>query len=254
VRRAILSLTLMPLLWLGAASPASASGLDVRLGAFVPRARDCGIPTDQAAKYTLFRDVCELYNPIVRPLDAGLDWKDEWVGVTWGLEYNHVLTDYVEVAVHVDGYQKTIDTSYRDWLDLDGNEIFQTLRLQIVPFGVTLQVVPTGRRTRVAPFVGGGVDAFYYKYEEFGDLVDFLDPDLSIIRDDYIFSDDVAFGFHAAGGVRVYLNRDFALVARGAYYWAEDIMGDDFSPSEPGLVNRLDLGGACLTFGLHVRF
>jgi hypothetical protein len=253
VRRAILSLTLMPLLWMGAASPASAGGLDVRLGAFVPRARDCGTPSDPRAEYSLFQDVCELYNPIVRPLDAGLDWKDEWVGFTWGLEYNQVLTDYLEVAVHVDGYQKTIDTSYRDFVRPDESEIFQTLRLQIVPFGVTLQVVPTGKRTKVAPFLGGGVDLFWYRYEEYGDLVDFLDPGLPVYED-HLISDDVAYGFHAVGGVRVYLNRDFALVARGAYYWADDVMGDDFSPTEPGLVNRIDLGGASLTVGLHVRF
>lgn len=253
MRRALLSLTLMPLLLMGAASPAGASGLDVRFGALVPRARDCGIPSSQSAKYTLFQDVCELFNPIVRPLDGSLDWKDEWVGFTWGIEYNHVLTDYLEMAVHVDGYQKTIDTTYRDWTRPDGSEIFQTLRLQIVPFGVTVQVVPTGKRTKVAPFLGGGVDLFYYKYEEFGDFIDFIDPDLPVYEDHFI-SDDVAFGFHAAGGVRFYLSRDFALVARGAYHWAEDVMGDDFSPTEPGLVNRLDLSGASLTFGLHVRF
>jgi hypothetical protein len=31
-------------------------------------------------------------------------------------------------------------------------------------------------------------------------------------------------------------------------------MGGDFSPNEPGLINRLDMSGPSVTFGLHIRF
>ena len=242
MRRVLSSLILLPLL-MGAPSPASAGGLDVRLGAFVPRARDCGVPFDEPPKYTLFQDVCDLF--IVS--------KEDWRGFTWGIEYNHVLAKFLEVAIHVDGYQKTVDTSYRDWTRPDGSDIFQSLRLNVVPFGLTLQLVPTSKRTKVAPFAGGGIDLVYWKYEEFGDFIDFFDPDLPVFSDHFI-GDGVTFGFHATGGVRFYLNRDFAIVVRGNYQWADATMGGDFSPNEPGLINRLDLSGVSLTFGLHVRF
>ena len=232
MRRAILSLTLLPLLLMGAASPARASGLDVRLGAFVPNANS-----------NLFLDDESLY----------FVSKSDWVGFTGGAEYNHVLAKNIEMAVFVDGYSRTIDTSYRDWTRPDGSDIFQTLKLQMVPFGLTLQVVPTSKRTKLAPFLGGGVDLFYWKYEEWGDFIDFWDPDLPVYED-YFISDGVTFGFHATGGVRIYFNRDFALVVRGVYQWAEADMGGDFSPNEPGQFNRLDLSGASVTFGLHIRF
>ena len=251
MQRTLLSLILLPLL-AGASSPASAGGLDVRLGAFVPRARDCGVPLDEPAKYTLFQDVCDLFI-VSTPEGARPVSKEDWVGFTWGIEYNHVLAKNLEVAVHVDGYQKTVQTSYRDWTRPDGSDIFQTLRLNITPFGLTFQLVPTSKRTKVAPFIGGGIDLFYWKYQEFGDFIDFFDPDLPVYEDNFI-SSGVAFGFHATGGVRFYLNRDFAIVVRGVYQWAEADMGGDFSPNEPGLINRLDLSGAGLTFGLHVRF
>jgi hypothetical protein len=222
---------MLPLL-LATASPASAGGLDARLGAFIPNANS-----------NLFLDDESLY----------FVSKGDWVGFTGGVEYNHVLARNVELAVHVDGYGRTLDTSYRDWTRPDGSEIFQTLRLQIVPFGVTVQFVPTSKRAKVAPFIGGGADLFYYKYEEFGDFIDFWDPDLPVYADHFI-SHGVTFGFHATGGVRFYLNRDFALVVRGNYQWAEADMGGDFSPNEPGQVNRLDLSGASVTFGLHIRF
>ena len=232
MRRAILSFTLLPLLLTASAGPADAQGLDVRLGAFIPRASS-----------NLFQDDSELY----------LVEKNDWVGFAGGVEYNHVFAKNVELGIHVDGYSKTIDTSYRDFVRPDGSEIEQTLRLNIVPFGLTVRLIPTRKRTKVAPYLGGGVDLFYWKYEEWGDFIDFWDPDLAVYPDSF-YASGVTFGFHATGGVRFYLNRDFALVAEGRYQWAEADMGDDFSANEPGLVNRLDLGGASIYFGVHVRF
>ena len=231
MQRAILSLTLLPLL-MASAGPASAGGLDLRLGAFIPR-----------ASINLFLDDEELY----------FVTKSDWVGFTGGVEYNHVFVKNLELGIHVDGYSRTVDTSYRDWTRPDGSEIYQTLKLDIVPFGLTMRLVPTSKRAKVAPYIGGGIDLFYWKYQEWGDFIDFWDPDLAVYGDHFI-SSGVTFGLHAAGGVRFYLNRDFALVAEGRYQWAEATMGGDFSPNEPGLINRLDLSGASVTFGLHVRF
>ena len=65
-------------------------------------------------------------------------------------------------------------------------------------------------------------------------------------------ADGTAFGFHVLGGLRFYLNRDFAIVAEGRYQWANDDMGDDFSPNAAGLVNTIDLSGATATLGVHI--
>ena len=83
MRRALMSLILVPALLSGAATQADAGGLDVRLGAFFPRALDCGVPSDQPAEYTLFQDVCELYVPWSETLD-NYEWKSEWIGFTGG--------------------------------------------------------------------------------------------------------------------------------------------------------------------------
>ena len=89
----------------------------------------------------------------------------------------------LELGIHVDGYGKTIETSYRDYVRPEGDEIYQTLKLDIVPFGLTVRLVPTSKRTKVAPYIGGGIDLFYWKYEEWGDFIDFWDPDLAIYND-----------------------------------------------------------------------
>ncbi len=97
------------------------------------------------------------------------------------------------------------------------------------------------------------MDAIFWKYEEFGDFIDFGDPELPIYADAFV-ADGTAFGVHALGGLRVYLNRDIAIVGEGRYQWATDDMGDDFSPNEPGLVNTIDLSGWTATIGVHIRF
>jgi len=242
VRRAAASITL--LLALAAAAPAAhAGGLDLRVGAFLPRQRDCGIPSSVPAEYTLFQDVCELYTVNKGDFDG-------WYG---GGEYNHVLMKNLEAGVSFDYYSKTEDTFYRDYTRPDGTNIYQSLRLQTWPLGLTLRFIPTGKHVRFAPFVGGGVDAVFYHYEEFGDFIDFFDPGLAI-HSDHFFDDGTAFGAHALGGFRYYFNRDFAFTAEAKYMWSGHDMHGDFSPNGPGLVNRIDLGGWMFTGGVHIRF
>jgi hypothetical protein len=231
VRRAILSLTL-PALLLAGPSPASAGGLDLRIGGYFPRGNE-----------TLFQDVHDLF--IVQ--------KSDFNGVYGGIEYNQKILDNVELGVHFDGYSRTIDTSYRDYTRPGGDEIRQRLRLRQAPLGVSIRLVPTSKRAKIAPFVGGGVDAIFYHYEEEGDFIDFEDPTLPILSDAFV-ADGTAFGVHVLGGFRVYLNRDFAVVAEGRYQWATDKMGGDFGPTASGFVYTLDLSGATATVGLHVRF
>jgi opacity protein-like surface antigen len=232
VRRVILSLALAAT-FLSGAVPAAAGGLDLRIGGFFPRGEE-----------TLFQDVRELY----------LVDKSDFYGVYGGVEFNSVVTRNLELGVSFDAFGSGEDTSYRDYVRPDGREIQQTLKLRMYPLGVTLRVLPTRKSATFVPFVGGGVDAVFYDYEEYGDFIDFFDPDLPVVPDAFE-ADGTAFGFHAVAGFRYYVNRDFAVVAEGRYQWAEDDMGDDFAPNpESGLVNRIDLSGPSFTVGLHIRF
>jgi hypothetical protein len=239
VRRAILILTL-PALLVAGESRASAGGLDLRIGAFFPRGNE-----------SLFQDLNSLYTPNANPA-VGVKAKD-FDGVFGGAEYSVVVAPNIEVGVHLDGYGRRVETSYRDYTRPSGDEIRQTLKLTMAPLGATVRLVPTSKRSRIAPYIGGGVDAIFYKYEEHGDFIDFFDPSNPIIPDRFEDSGTM-FGVHAVAGVRVYINRDFAIVAEGRYQWAQKDMGKDFAPNESGLVNRLDLTGAAAVVGLHVRF
>lgn len=212
---------------------AEAGSVEVRLGAFLPRADS-----------TLFQDTRELFGAR----------KSDWRGFTGGVEFAGQLAPNFELGVHVDGYSRTLDTSYVDFVRPGGREIQQTLKLEMVPVGFTLRIVPGDRRSFVRPYVGLGADLIFWKYREFGDFVDFGSPGLDILADSFR-ADGVQPGFHATGGVRLRLTYDLSLTAEARYQWAgREKMGDDFAPNAPGLENVLDLNGASFTAGLHLRF
>lgn len=212
---------------------ARASGLDLRLGVFTPRADS-----------NLFRDDEELYT--VR--------KKDWRGLTGGAEFNFQLSNNVELGLGLDGYSKSIDTVYRDFVnDNTGQDIAQTLRLSAVPLSLNLRFVSPSRQATVVPYAAVGADLFFYKYEEFGDFIDFGDPTTPIVSDAFE-SQGAMPGFHVAGGVRIPLNYDFALTVEGKYQWAKHDLGDDFAP-QPGQVPlKLDLSGWSATAGINIRF
>jgi len=220
------------------AGTARAGGLDLRLGAYFP-----------STKSDLFEDVSSLY---ARGASFGTATppgvqKSDWQGFFGGIEYNRKIARNVELAVSVDGYGKTLDTSYRDYVREDDSPIQQTLKLSVVPVGLSLRIVPASRHARVAPFLVVGVDAMVYRYEEYGDFVDFFAADQPIIADSFV-SNGVGFGLHAGGGLRFAVGDDFAIVTEGRYFWGKKDLGDDFSN------NRIDLGGFAVTAGFHLRF
>jgi hypothetical protein len=205
---------------------ASASGLELRIGGFLPRGDS-----------NLFDDVDELF--AVRPRDFN--------GLTGGIEYSLGMGDRLELGFHLDGYGRTVASAYRDFEREDGSPILQELQLTIVPLGATVRFLPAGRRARISPYVAAGADIFFYKYEEEGEFIDFFTDDLEIGVDAFQ-SEGAAAGFHVAAGLRVPVSHDFSMTGEVRYQQARTRMTDDFGQ------NDLDLSGTSLTLGMHLRF
>jgi opacity protein-like surface antigen len=208
-------------------APARASGLEGRLGGFAPQADS-----------TLFHDDAELYTVA----------KRDWRGFTGGVEYSFGLAPHLEMGIHVDGYGRTHPTVYRDFERDNGAEIRQNLRLNLVPVGVSLRILPFRDRAPVSPYVTVGADVIAYHYEEFGDFIDFQSRGLDISADSFT-SNGAAFGYHVAGGLRVPIGHDFALTGEVRYQGAQKPrMEDDFSEL------HIDLSGVSATVGVRLRF
>jgi hypothetical protein len=204
-----------------------AAGLDLKFGGFFPE-----------TKSSLFNDDTALYRVS----------KSDWDGFTGGVEGNFILARNIELGLGIEGYGQRLDTEYRDYERDNGSPIFQTLKLETLPFTASIRFVPTSRRAKIAPYIAVGGDFILWRYQEYGDFVDFSSPSLPVIADSFESSGGT-FGLHGAAGLRVSVNEDISIVGEGKYTWAkENDMGEDFRGLE------LDLSGWTATVGMHIRF
>ncbi len=205
---------------------ASASGLEVRIGGMAPR-----------AKSILFDDSVALYNVE----------KSDFAGAFGGIDFTKGLSSNLELAISIDGYGREIPSHYRDSTRPSGREIEQTLRLVIVPTSAILRIHPSGRYRTFTPYLGAGVSAIYWQYEEFGDFIDFSQPGLPVVFDSFKSSGTTT-GFVVNAGIRYRINEDFQVTADFRNFSGKQKMGGDFAP------NQIDVSGAALTLGLRLTF
>jgi outer membrane protein W len=148
------------------------------------------------------------------------------------------------------------NSAYRNWQDTQGLPIQQTTTLERVPLTVGLKWYPVGRGESAgqlawvpsawAPFVGVGGGLMWYRFQQYGDFVDYTD---SAVVSDAFASHDWTWTGHAFAGVDVSLGARWIVSARAQYTWAQSHLGSDFVGP-----NQIDLSGLSVTAGLGVRF
>jgi outer membrane protein W len=155
------------------------------------------------------------------------------------------------------GYAGTNHASeFRDYEDNNNQPITQTTKFQRVPLSVSYKQYLTspGRSigslawipSKLAPYLGAGVGAMWYRFKQSGDFVDFQTND---IFNSILVSSSWTPMAQAMAGVDYTLSPRFALNAEGTYRWANAHLGSDFSGFD-----RLDLSGLSTTVGLTVRY
>jgi outer membrane protein W len=147
-------------------------------------------------------------------------------------------------------------SEYRHWVDNNNQPIVQTTTLERVPLTLSLKwyLAPPGDAVGrfawvprgVTPFVGAGGGTMWYRFQQYGDFIDFTDS--AVVND--------AFDSHAwTWTAQAFAGADFAVgsrwifTAQARYTWAQSHLGRDFVGP-----NQIDLSGFSVTAGLGVRF
>jgi len=169
----------------------------------------------------------------------------DFSGALFGGEYITALGNNFDAGLGVGYYQRSVPTVYNDFVNSNGTEIQQTLKLRIVPFTATVRWLPMGHHNGVEPYVGAGVGIFNYHYSEFGQ---FLANDNSIFNGTFDGS-GTAVGPVILGGVRVPVG---SWGVGGELRW-QSATGD-LPPEQDFSGNKIDLGGFTYTFTINVRF
>jgi opacity protein-like surface antigen len=173
---------------------------------------------------------------------------DDFNNWTFGGEWLYGIGNFLETGVGVGYYQSTVPSVYRDFVNDNGSEIAQDLKLRIVPISATIRFLPVGRGAAVEPYIGGGIGIFNWRYTESGEFVDFSDG--SIFREQYK-ADGTSVGPVIVAGLRIPVGD--ALTAGFEYKWQK--AEGDTNPAESELLgSRIDLGGNTFGFTIHFRF
>ncbi|MEO7276044.1 MAG: hypothetical protein ABIX28_12430 [Vicinamibacterales bacterium] len=183
--------------------------------------------------------------------DLAFDVKD-FRNVTFSGEYLFGISDFLEAGVGVGYYQKTVNSVYANFVNTNGSEIAQDLKLRTVPVTATIRFLPVGRNAPVQPYVGGGVAIINWRYSEIGDFVDF-DNNNTVFsnRSNPFVADGTAIGPVLLGGVRFPVGD--AVTFGGEVRW-QKATGDTGGINAGFLGEKIDLGGATASFTIHFRF
>jgi Outer membrane protein beta-barrel domain len=237
MRRLVTISALALILGFAAAPMASAQQtFSVYLGGFTPQALDSRGNDDVIFQNSAFLSTLNR--------DRGID-INQFNGFTFGGEYLVGIGRNVEAGLGIGFYQKTAPVVYTDSVNSNGQEIFQDLKLRVIPFSATFRFLPFGNRSPVQPYVGAGVGVFRWRYSETGE---FIDSRNNIFTDNFVGSGSVA-GPVVLGGVRFPVG---AMSAGGEIRW-QAAKAD--LPSDQGFAgSKLNLGGFNYVFTINFRF
>ena len=217
-----------------APQPAAAQQtLNLSIGYFTPRGEDARVKNDVVNERRTFLafEIADL---------SGAAVAGEWLVPLGG---------YVEAGAGIGFSRRTVSSTYDKFVDTDGSEIEQDLRLRLVPVAFTVRVLPLGQTSPVQPYVGGGLGIFNWRYSESGEFVDVQGRN-AIFRGQYVASGSET-GPIVLGGLR-FAGDTLSAGMEIRYQSADAALGPDFTTVDPRL--RIDLGGWTYQFTTGWRF
>jgi hypothetical protein len=174
-----------------------------------------------------------------------------------GATYLQPISPRWELGWNLDFSEGSDVTRYRDIEDEDGFPILHDSRLSRVPVTVDLRFLPGGRYAargsrgqyaarRPIPYLGAGIGANFWRYEEEGDFVDFGTNE--IFTDEFV-DRGVAMETHVLAGLELPVGRLWSLALEGRYSWSDDELSDDFE----GL-GKIVMDGGSAFLGFTYRY
>ncbi len=170
----------------------------------------------------------------------------EFNSVTFGADWLIGLGEFLEGGIGIGYYSKTAPSVSLNYVNTDGSEIMQDLKLRIVPITATIRFLPLARRGAVEPYVGGGVGVFLWRYSEVGQ---FVDSNEGVYNATFV-SSGTKVGPVILGGVRLPFGST-ALGAEVRHQWAEGKLDPNVFGA---LASTVDLGGTSFLVNFTIGF
>jgi outer membrane protein W len=208
------------------------------------------------AGYALANAGSDVFSEATRQLT--LD-KNDFSAITWGGDISYSATPRTDLVFDGGYSSSSVPSEFREFTDNNDLPIQQSTKYRRVPLTVGLKyyLADRGRSvgefayipSKIAPYVGVGAGAMWYKFEQNGDFVDFNTPDLEIFSATLESKGWTPMG-QGTAGVDYTIGPWLALTGEGRYQWARARLDPDvFSGFQ-----KIDLSGFTGTVGFKVRF
>lgn len=195
----------------------------------------------------------------------------------FGFSFDYFLTKEISLTLSVEGYSKNRVGRYKDYVGYQfqegdfafPNKYYQrgdfvpshVFNVSITPFQLSLKATPFGRRTKIIPYVGGGIGLYLWNVRLQGDTIDFNDPwiyedpdlgdvdiypiNLADLREE----NKISLGYHAFGGVMFPFGRRIAFEVEFKYNSIKGKLTEAFKDFED-----FDLSSYQFTIGINYWF
>lgn len=205
---------------------------------------------------------------------------EDFRGWMIGAGYEYFLGKNFSLVLAVDTFSEQQFGDYRDYDQTEFEEgwfafpidsepgdipdwyyISHNFRVSSTPLMASVKISPLGRKTKLIPYFGGGVGAYFWSAGLFGEMVDFADewtyadPLLGDIPVYPVISVNTrergtAFGFHALAGLQFPIGYRATIDAEARYHWAKGRFDDGLFVD----FDDFDLGGLAVTVGFTYWF
>ena len=174
---------------------------------------------------------------------------DDFRGFSFGADWTYGVTEYIEAGADISFFQNTVPSIYADFVNDDGTEIAQELKLRLIPITASVRFVPTGRNSTVQPYIGVGVTFINWRYTETGEFIDF-EQGGEVFRASFK-ADGTEVAPVVLGGIRFLASDVFTIGGEVRWHKAS---GDTGGLSSGFLGEKIDLGGWTTNFSFGFRF
>jgi len=204
--------------------------------------------------------------------------KSNFQDTSFGFFYEAFLTKELSLVLGVETYSKNKGAYYLDWVGYqfdDGDYAFpasdfdgdfspsHTIAYSATPIQASIKFTPFGRRGKLIPYIGGGVNATLWSLRMQGDLIDFSDE--YTYEDDYgqvsvypIYPVDaregasfgkLSFGWQAFGGLMIPIANRLTIDFGGQYLSTQAKLTQGFEGFQ-----SMNIGGFQFSIGINYWF
>ena len=170
--------------------------------------------------------------------------KQDMQALYYAVEYERFFSPVLSFSLEGGYYYKEHNSAYKDYEYDDGSPIYQSLALRISSVELNLKIYPIGHRRVFTPYAGGGVGIYAWRYEQWGDFINFED---GTVEEGYAETKAYTPSFNVRAGFAFKISREVGVSFEAKHIYLKGELSSLFEGFE-----KLDMTGWTYSLGVNL--